>query len=85
MRKSCKSLEKKGWMFQFVADEALAKDATEIYNLLDYEVHLQPLKRTHSRRDGSYLGESQRQCCIVYIRPKKSTDDEEERAQRSIL
>jgi len=79
MRKSRKSLEEKGWIFQFVADETLAKDAVEIYNLLDYEVYLQPLKRTHSRSDGSYLGESQGQCRIVYIRPRKSTDNEEDR------
>jgi hypothetical protein len=74
MRKSRKSLEEKGWMFQFVADETLAKDAVEIYNLLDYEVHLQPLKRTHSRKASSpYLEGSQGQCRIVYIRPKKIT------------
>ena len=44
MKKSHKSLEAEGWMFQFVADETLAKDAVEIYDLLGYEVYLQPPK-----------------------------------------
>ncbi|MEW6374934.1 MAG: hypothetical protein AB1502_03985 [Thermodesulfobacteriota bacterium] len=79
MRQTHKQLEKKGWLRQFVADEAQAKDAVEIYDLLGYEVHLQPPKRTHSKKDSSpYLEESQGQCRIVYIRPKKSLDDEEE-------
>jgi len=79
MRKSRKSLEEKGWIFQFVADETLAKYAVEIYNLLDYEVHLQPLSRGHSKKCSSSSKESQGQCQIVYIRPKRSQDDEEDR------
>jgi len=65
-------------MFQFVADETLAKYAVEIYNLLDYEVHLQPLSRGHSKKCSSSSKESQGQCWVVYIRPKKSLDEEEE-------
>jgi len=79
MRQRHKQLEKEGWLRQFVADEALAKDAVEIYNLLDYEVHLQPPNRSHSKKSNSSSSkESQGQVQIVYIRPKKSPDDEEE-------
>ena len=42
MRGRHKQLEKEGWLRQFVAYEAQAKDAVEIYDLLGYEVHLQP-------------------------------------------
>ena len=66
-------------MFQFVADETLAKDAVEIYDLLGYEVHLQPPNQTHSKKCNSSSSKaSEGQCQIVYIRPKKSPDDEEE-------
>jgi hypothetical protein len=62
-------------MFQFVADETLAKDAVEIYDLLGYEVHLQPPNQTHSKKcNSSSSKESEGQCQIVYIRPKKSVD-----------
>jgi hypothetical protein len=72
-------LEKEGWIRQFVADETLAKDAVEIYDLLGYEVHLQPPRRTHSQKCSSPSSEeSQGQCQVVYIRPKKSPDEEEE-------
>ena len=79
MRQTHKQLEREGWLRQFVADEAQAKDAVEIYDLLGYEVHLQPPKRSHSKKGNSSSSkESQGQCQIVYIRPKKSQDDEEE-------
>jgi len=79
MKKSHKSLKEKGWMFQFVADETLAKDAVEIYDLLGYEVHLQPPNRSHSKKCNSSSSKGpQGECQIVYIRPKKSPDDEEE-------
>ena len=79
MRQRHKQLEKEGWLRQFVADEAQAKDAVEIYDLLGYEVHLQPPNQTHSKkRNSSSSKESQGQCQIVYIKPKKSPDDEEE-------
>jgi hypothetical protein len=79
MRQRHKQLEREGWLRQFVADEAQAKDAVEIYDLLGYEVHLQPPDRSHSRKSNSFFPkEYQGQCQIVYIRPKKSPDDEEE-------
>jgi hypothetical protein len=79
MRQRHKQLEKEGWIRQFVADGPLAKDAVEIYDLLGYEVHLQPPNRSHSKKyNSSSSKESQGQCQIVYIRPKKSPDDEEE-------
>jgi len=79
MRQRHKQLEKKGWLRQFVADEAQAKDAVEIYDLLGYEVYLQPPNQTHSVKcNSSSSKQSERQCQIVYIRPKKSQDDEEE-------
>jgi len=79
MRQTHKKLEKEGWLRQFVADEAQAKDAGEIYDLLGYEVHFQPPQGTHSEKyRSSSSKESQGQCQIVYIRPKKSQDEEEE-------
>ncbi len=79
MRQRYKQLEKEGWIRQFVADEAQAKDAVEIYDLLGYEVHLKPPNRSHSKKSSSSSSkESQGQVQIVYIRPKKSPDDEEE-------
>jgi hypothetical protein len=78
MRQRHKQLEKEGWIRQFVADGPLAKDAVEIYDLLGYEVHLQPPKRTHSKKDSSSSSKGlQGECEIVYIRPKKWTGDEE--------
>ena len=79
MRQRHRQLEKEGWLRQFVADEALAKDAVEIYDLLGYEVHLQPPNRSHSKKcNSSSSSERKGQVQIVYIRPKKSPDDEEE-------
>jgi hypothetical protein len=71
MRQTHKQLEKKGWMRQFMADGPLAKDAVEIYDLMGYEVHLQPLIRRHFKTAISSKEKSQVQCQIVYIRPKK--------------
>jgi hypothetical protein len=72
LRQSHKQLKRQGWLRQFIADEAQAKDAVEIYDLLGYEVHLQPPRRTHSKkRTSTSSEESQGQCQIVYIRPKK--------------
>jgi len=77
MRKSLKQLKEEGWIPQFAADDTLAKDAVEIYDLLGFEVHLQSPKRTHSRKStSSSSNESQGQCQIVYIRPRKSPDEE---------
>lgn len=79
MRQRHKQLEREGRLRQFVADEAQAKDAVEIYDLLGYEVHLQPPNRNHSKKSNFPSSkESQGQVQIVYIRPKKSPDDEEE-------
>ena len=79
MRQRHKQLEREGWLRQFVADEAQARDAVEIYDLLGYEVHLQPPNRPHSKKCNSFSPqESQGQCQMVYIRPKKTPDDEEE-------
>jgi len=79
MRQRHKQLEKKGWIRQFVADGSLAKDAVEIYDLLGYEVHLEPPKHAHSKKKRNPSStESQSHCEIVYIRPIKSSNDEEE-------
>jgi len=78
MRQTHKQLEREGWIRQFVADGPLAKDAVEIYDLLGYEVHLQPPNRRHFKKSISSEEKSQVQCQIVYIRPKKSQHDEEE-------
>ncbi len=79
MRQTHKQLEKKGWLRQFVADEVQAKDAVEIYDLLGYEVHLQPPKHAHSKKKGPRSSAGfQSHFKIVYIKPRKSLDDEEE-------
>jgi hypothetical protein len=78
MRQTHKRLEKKGWLRQFVAGEAQVKDAVEIYDLLGYDVHLQPPDQTHSKkRNSSSSKESEGQCRVVYIRPKQSPDGEQ--------
>ena len=78
MRQRHKQLEEEGWIRQFVADEAQAKDVAEIYNLVGYEVHLQSPKQTHFKKcNSSSSKESEGRCQIVYIRSKKWTDDEE--------
>jgi hypothetical protein len=79
MRQTHKQLEKEGWLRQFVADEAQAKDAVEIYDLLGYEVHLEPPKHAPSKKKGRpSSAKFQSHCKIVYIRPINSSDDEEE-------
>jgi hypothetical protein len=78
MRQTHRQLEKQGWLRQFVADEAQAKDAVEIYDLLGYEVHLEPPQRLRSKKGGSSLKRSQHPCRIVYVRPRGSPEDEEE-------
>jgi hypothetical protein len=79
MKRRYKQFEEKGWIRQFVADEAQAKDAVEIYDLLGYEVHLQPFKHAQfKKKDPPSSTEFQSHCKIVYIRPRKSSDDEEE-------
>lgn len=50
MRQTHKQLQKEGWLRQFVADEAQAKDVAETYDLLGYEVHLQPLLKSHTKK-----------------------------------
>ena len=71
MRQTHKQLEKEGWLRQFVADEAQAKDAVEIYDLLGYEVHLKRPNRSHSKKSSSSSSKGrQGECQIVYIRPK---------------
>jgi hypothetical protein len=83
MKKTRKSLEAEGWMFQFLADETLAKDALEIYDLLGYEVHLQPPQRTRSKKcSSSSPRQFQGQCQIVYIRPRGSLDEEEKEVKK---
>jgi hypothetical protein len=72
MRHRYKQLEKEGWIHQFIADEAQAKDAVEIYDLLGYEVHLQSPKHAQSKKKGSASSaEIQSHYKIVYIRPRK--------------
>jgi hypothetical protein len=79
MGQTHKQLEKEGWIRQFLADAPLAKDAVEIYDLLGYEVHLQSPKQAHSKKKGPPSSvEFQSHFKIVYIRPRKSLDDEEE-------
>ena len=77
MRQTHKQLEKEGWIRQFAANGPLAKDAAEIYDLLGYEVHLKPPNRSHSKKCNSFSKESEGQCGMVYIRPKKSQGEEE--------
>jgi hypothetical protein len=79
MRRTRKQLEREGWLRQFVADEGQAKDAVEIYDLLGYEVHLKTPSRSRSKKNsGSSSKGPQEPCQTVYIRPRKSPDDEEE-------
>jgi len=78
MRQLNKQLEKQGWLRQFVADESQAKDALEIYDLLGFHVHLQPLNHKRSKKRGSPVEEIQSRYEMVYIRPKKSLNGDGE-------
>jgi len=79
MKRRHKQLEKEGWIRQFIADDPLAEDAVQIYDLLGYDVHLQPPKHIHSKKSSPPTSvEFKSHCKIVYIRPRKSPNDEEE-------
>jgi hypothetical protein len=79
MRQRQKQLEKKGWLRQFVTDEAQAKEAAEIYDLLGYEVYLQLPNQPHSKKcNSSFSKESEGRCRVVYIRPKTSQGEGED-------
>ena len=73
-----KHLERQGWIRQFIADGPLAKDAVEIYDLLGFHVHLQPLNHKRSKKRGSSVKEIQSRYKMVYIRPKKSLNGDGE-------
>jgi hypothetical protein len=78
MEKSHKSLEEKGWMFQFVADGPLADDAEKIYNLLGFEVLRLPVGKPWFKKTISFSYEKPPSLCeVVYVRPKKQTENEE--------
>jgi hypothetical protein len=68
---------KKGWIRQVVADEALATDAEEVYNLLGFEVLRLPLEKRRPKSP-SLLRETPAHFEVLYIRPKKFTESEEE-------
>jgi hypothetical protein len=79
MGKRRNSPENEGWIREFFADESLARDAVEIYDLLGFEVLLQPLGKAQSKKSThSPKEDSQAHYQIVYIRPKKSPDEEED-------
>jgi len=62
------------------AEEVLrAEDAVQIYDLLGFDVHLQPPKHIHSKKSSPpTLVECENNCKSVYIRPRKSPNDKEE-------
>jgi hypothetical protein len=79
MEKSRKSLEEKGWMFQFVADGPLADDAEKVYNLLGFEILRLPVGKPWFKKTISFSYEKPPGICeVVYVRPKKQREDEEE-------
>jgi hypothetical protein len=74
MKISRKSLEEKGWMFQFLVDRASADDAEKVYNLLGFEVLRLPVGKPPLRKTISYSFEKPSGLCeVVYVRPKKQT------------
>ena len=74
MRQSRKSLEEKGWMFQFVADGPLADDAEKVYNLLGFEILRLPAGKPWFKKTISFSYEKPSSFCeVVYVRPKKQT------------
>jgi hypothetical protein len=79
MRQRRKSLENKGWIRQVVADEALATDAEEVYNFLGFEVLRLPLEKRRPKKSISHSpGNIPAHFEVLYIRPKKFTESEEE-------
>ena len=66
-------------MFQLVVDLASADDAQEVYNLLGFEVLRLPLEKRRPKKSLSYSpGNSPAHFEVLYIRPQKFTESEEE-------
>jgi hypothetical protein len=79
MEKSRKVLGEKGWMFQLVVDRPSADDAEEVYNLLGFEVLRLPLEKRRPKKSTSHSpGNIPAHFEVLYIRPKKFTESEEE-------
>jgi len=79
MKRRYKKIERDGWIREFVADSQLAKDAEEIYNLLDFEVLRLPIGQPWLKKNISFSYEKPPGLCeVVYVRPKKQAEDEEE-------
>ena len=74
MKISRKSLEEKGWMFQFLVDRASADDAEKVYNLLGFEVLRLPVGKPWLKKTISFSYEKPSSFYEgVYVRPKKQT------------
>jgi hypothetical protein len=79
MGKNRKVLGEKGWMFQLVVDRPSADDAEEVYNLLGFEVLRLPLEKRRPKKSISHSpGNIPAHFEVLYIRPKKFTESEEE-------
>ena len=71
-------LEKEGWTRQFTADEPRLSEAVEMYKLLGFEAHLEPVTSDESSEECAACFEVM---CdrykTIYTRPAEGGDSEE--------
>lgn len=71
-------LEKEGWTRQFAVDEPRPSEAVEMYKLLDFEVHLEPVAPDESSEEcAACLEVMCDRYKTVYTRPSEGGVSEE--------
>jgi len=79
MRRDPKQLDEDGWIRQFVGNRSSVDDAEKVYDLLGFEVLRLPIGKPGLKKTISFSSEKPFSLCeIVYVRPKKQEEDEEE-------
>jgi hypothetical protein len=72
-------LEKEGWTRQFTVDEPRLSEAIEMYKLLGFEVHLEPMvPDENSEECAACLEIMCDRYKTIYTRPAEGGDSEEE-------
>ena len=69
-----KELEKDGWVRQNTIDEPRLSELVEMYELIGFEVHLEPLTSEEMKRMKCFEGQFDRYKTI-YTRQKNSVDN----------
>lgn len=63
-------LEREGWVRQFTADEPRLSEAVELYDSLDFEVHLEPVTPDEVTECQLCFKEEGNRYKTIYTRPK---------------